>query len=165
MVAQEQRRLRSFIARLNPRGRRVVDHETGLRARLTDLVDRLQGQWRARVELKVGDDVEFAVSPSLVDDLYHIVHEAAANAARHGDAAAVQVELFREVDTVHVIVSDDGRGFSFHGDFDHARLAAAGLGPRSLMDRAAALGGSLSIHSSDLGARVDIALPLTRRES
>ena len=166
MVAQEQRRLRSFIARLNPRGgRRIVDHEAGLRASLTDLVDRLQGQWRSRVELKVGDDVDLAVSAALVDNLYHIVHEAAANAARHGNASTVRVEVFREGDTAHVIVSDDGRGFSFRGDFDHAGLVAAGVGPRSLMDRAAALGGSLSIHSSDLGARLDIALPLTRRES
>ncbi|PYM15251.1 MAG: hypothetical protein DMD81_15600, partial [Candidatus Rokuibacteriota bacterium] len=163
MVTEEHRRLRASLAGLTTRGHGMLHREPGLKARLGGLVERLQAQWRAQVNLKMGDDVEFAMSPPLGDHLYHIVHEAATNALRHGNASTIGVDVFREDDTVHVLVTDDGRGFPWEGDRPHAALVAAGVGPRSLLDRTAALGGAVSIHSSDAGARVHLILPFAGR--
>lgn len=46
------------------------------------------------------------------------------------------------------------------GRYDHASLAARRLGPVTLRERAAALGGSRTLESTEAGARLEIALPL-----
>ena len=69
-----------------------------------------------------------------------------------------------EGDQVRVIVADDGRGFRFHGHYDHATLAEMKLGPVTLKERIVSLGGSLSIDSSESGARLEIVLPVARAE-
>jgi signal transduction histidine kinase len=55
-------------------------------------------------------------------------------------------------------VSDDGRGFPFTGSYNHDSLAASHVAPRSLFDRVTALGGQLSIESSERGSRVEMVL-------
>jgi len=65
-------------------------------------------------------------------------------------------------DQVRVIVADDGRGFRFHGHYDHATLTEMKLGPVTLKERIVSLGGSLSIDSSESGARLEIVLPVAR---
>jgi signal transduction histidine kinase len=71
----------------------------------------------------------------------------------------VHVAVAREDGHVHVAVSDNGRGFPFEGDYDHAKLDAQQLGPVMLKERVKALGGTLAIHSTRAGARLDIRLP------
>ena len=61
---------------------------------------------------------------------------------------------------VRITVADNGRGFPFRGDYDHAALTALRLGPVTLKERVAALGGTLAIASTESGARLEIALPL-----
>jgi len=70
------------------------------------------------------------------------------------------VDLDVENGELHIIVADDGHGFPFRGRYEHAALAQARLGPASLRDRAASLGGTLTIDSEASGSRVEIALPL-----
>src|SRR5262249_41100532 len=84
MVTAEPHRLRSVLAALTTRGHGLLHREADVKVRLEGLVERLQAQWRAQINLKLGDDVACAVSPALGDHLYHIVHEAASNALRHG---------------------------------------------------------------------------------
>ena len=62
--------------------------------------------------------------------------------------------------TKHCTFDRFGHGFPFRGRYDHAALAEARLGPASLRDRAASLGGTLTIDSEGSGSRVEIALPL-----
>jgi len=56
-------------------------------------------------------------------------------------------------------VADNGRGFPFEGRYDLASLDRAGQGPRTLKERVAALGGSLTIESSPAGATIEARLP------
>jgi signal transduction histidine kinase len=60
------------------------------------------------------------------------------------------------------VVADDGRGLSFHGRREHAALSAGGGGPVSLWSRVDALGGTLTIDSSERGVHLEILLPLER---
>jgi signal transduction histidine kinase len=62
-------------------------------------------------------------------------------------------------------VADDGRGFPFEGEYDLHALAASGMGPASLRDRIAALGGSLHLHSSRDGSRLEMTVPLQEDRS
>jgi signal transduction histidine kinase len=61
--------------------------------------------------------------------------------------------------TSPLTVSDDDCGFPLRGRFDHRTLTKMNLGPASLRERAAALGGHLMIDSTASGSRVGIAVP------
>jgi signal transduction histidine kinase len=94
-----------------------------------------------------------------------MVHEAVVNALKHGDPSRIRVDLDAEGSVLRIRVADDGHGFSFRGRYDHAALAEARLGPASLRDRAASLGGTLTIDSEGSGSCVEITLPLTPKLS
>ena len=66
---------------------------------------------------------------------------------------------------MYLVVADDGGGFPFRGRYDHARLAASNVGPVSLRERVASLGGQMAIESGETGARVEILLQPPLREA
>ena len=91
-----------------------------------------------------------------------MVRESLANAARHGGAAHVEVEIAAAGDGLAVRVTDDGRGFPFSGRYDLAELERRDMGPRTMRARIAALGGDLVIESSNQGSRLEMKLPRQR---
>jgi signal transduction histidine kinase len=60
-------------------------------------------------------------------------------------------------------VTDNGHGFPFEGEYDDATLTSLHLGPVMLKERVGSLGGTLAIHSTTAGARLDIRLPCGTR--
>jgi signal transduction histidine kinase len=70
------------------------------------------------------------------------------------------VEVDAHDGRVIIMVADNGRGFSFQGRYDLAALTCMNMGPATLKERIASLGGTLSIESSPAGARLEIALPI-----
>jgi signal transduction histidine kinase len=97
--------------------------------------------------------------PSIVEStIYRIVQEALTNVARHAHAQNVGVVLECAGPHVTVIVEDDGRGFD-----PAAAAAAAGtthFGLRGIRERAALLGGTLTIESAGGATTVFVSLPL-----
>jgi signal transduction histidine kinase len=85
---------------------------------------------------------ELRVSEGCRRDLLRIVREAIANAARHGEAGRVVISVARSSSGLELSVIDDGRGLSDRV----GRVAAEGFGIASMRDRAAVLGGQLTIH-------------------
>lgn len=164
LIVDEQRDLRFFVhaSKLAPFGLTVGS--AGLNTTLRQLITRLEGLWSLRVELHLDrkDDRSFDM---LAYDICFIVQEALVNAARHAAASEVRVAVGRENGTVHVAVTDNGRGFPFEGDYDHARLDALQLGPVMLKERVKSLGGTLAIHSTAAGASLDIRLPRRHAET
>jgi signal transduction histidine kinase len=163
LIVDEQRNLRGFIrlSKLAPLG--LAAGSAGLNTTLRHLVTRLEGLWGLRVELHLErqDDRSF---DTLAYDICFIVQEALVNAARHASASEVRVAVGRENGKVHVAVTDNGGGFPFAGDYDHAKLDALHLGPVMLKERVKSLGGTLSVHSSPAGASLDIRLPLPHQD-
>jgi signal transduction histidine kinase len=158
-LAIEQRELRIFIDSLKPH--EVARDENALLVNLDALKERVALEWKVPLTIRVGprvaaipDAVERAVPP--------MVHEAVVNALKHGDPSRIRVDLDVENGALRIIVADDGHGFPFRGRYDHTALAEARLGPASLRERAASLGGTLSIDSEASGSRVEITLPLAQ---
>jgi signal transduction histidine kinase len=87
-----------------------------------------------------------------------MVHEATVNALKHAHPSRVAVDVDAADGHVRIAVTDDGRGFPFRGRYNHETLAASRVAPRSLFDRVSALGGTLSIESTDRGSRVEMLL-------
>jgi two-component system NarL family sensor kinase len=83
---------------------------------------------------------------------YWIGVEALTNAARHSGARRCAVDLRAYSDALVLIVADDGHGLD--------PSLPSGVGLRSMRERAAEVGGSVLIRSTDEGAEVVARLPL-----
>jgi signal transduction histidine kinase len=156
VLEQDQRELRTLVRELRPHDPR--DGEAILAAELRRTIERFPLEWGLAVALEV--PAPFAVPARLAHDLCRIVNESLSNAARHGAASRAEVTLARRNGFVDLRVSDNGRGFPFAGRYDLAALDRAGVGPRTLKERARTLGGTLAVDSSRSGATVEIRLPV-----
>ena len=125
---------------------------------LSELARRLEGQWGARVELALRAS-EAGVSSPNIEGVRDLLQEVVSNAVRHGHASVVRVEIFPEKRGTAIIVNDNGSGFPFRGYYDHGALMRNRLGPWTLRERVATMGGSLAVWSTDSGSRLEIQLP------
>ena len=156
-----QVRLEAAVTELDRAIRDLRNYIFGLRPGI--LADRqlsqVIAQLAADVEEKAGISVAVEVDPRLAADLsgaagdiVQLVREALSNVARHSGAATCRVSLLRDEAGAILVIEDDGNGFD-----DRGTTPGQGLG--NLRDRAAKLGGSLSISSSAGGTRVEMTLP------
>ncbi len=159
VLLEAQRDLRTFIQQLKPGLTRVKTPDFGLADELRALAERLSRRWSLKVSCSV-DPPGARVSAALAQQIFWIIGEGAANAKKHGRSSGIDVEVQARDGWVTISIGDDGRGFPFRGHYDHAALARGDLGPATLRERIAALGGKLAIDSSAAGARLDITLPL-----
>lgn len=160
LLTAQQRDFRFFIQELKPQPRR--EGEVSLAFQVTELVHRIELEWGLRAELRAGG-LEEPIPESLAREVYNVIREALVNAARHGEASAVRLEIRKEgeagEDRLCITVADNGRGFPFQGRLSHAELAEHRLGPRNLFERVSSLQGTLNLESGAEGARLEIALP------
>ncbi len=160
LIGTEQRDLRSHIQHLKPAAADLPADVFDLPARLEELATRIRHQWELSVEINTIPAAP-RTTRRLSRELYFVVHEALINAVRHAGASSLSADLTFEPDRVHIVVSDDGQGFSFRGVYDHDTLREMKRGPVTLRERITELGGTLSIDSRETGARLEIDLPLT----
>ncbi|HEX8169828.1 MAG TPA: sensor histidine kinase [Thermoanaerobaculia bacterium] len=154
VIASAQKELRWFIDELRPANVQAESSD-----RLASLSDRIRSQWPLEVHQEIASVVH-VLPPALRHEIYALVHEAVANAARHANAKSASVLVDVDGGAVRIDVSDDGDGFPFHGRYDLRSLVAANQGPRTLKERVTSLGGSMIIDSSAAGARLEIRVPL-----
>jgi signal transduction histidine kinase len=142
---------------------RALDESRRAIAALTRAVDEPLDvalvQAAEEVAGRVGTQVRFEgargleVSPDMREALIRIVREAVTNAARHGGAGRVHIELANG-NGLRLRVTDDGTGFE-PGD---TREGAFGL--VSMRERAEALGGSFRLESErGEGTAIEVVLP------
>lgn len=90
--------------------------------------------------------------------LYRAAQEALTNAQRHAGARTIWLDVRLAGDQVVLTAADDGRGFP-------ADLNGGGFGLRGLQERAAQLGGQLSLEARPGGgAQLSFSIPLTAAE-
>jgi signal transduction histidine kinase len=117
---------------------------------------------RLQLDVHVRADAAVAVTAKTAEALLRIVGEALVNAARHGGARIAVVEL-RDGAPARLLVRDDGCGF----DPDPACIPDGAFGLVSMRERAAAVGGVLTIRSrprdrgagADAGTAIEVVLP------
>jgi signal transduction histidine kinase len=126
------------------------------RATTREALDAVADELRARFEIAITVDGGLRTEPApyVREDLSRIAREAIANSARHGGAQYVIVSLRQDAEGITMRVSDDGRGISAESGDDE------GFGLGSMRERAAALGGQLSIkRSGKRGTELEVAIP------
>ncbi|GAB4546847.1 MAG: hypothetical protein Fur002_22280 [Anaerolineales bacterium] len=83
------------------------------------------------------------------EDLYWIIAEALNNSLKHAQARHVTISFAREKNEIEVKVTDDGAGF------ETEKIRAGGFGMKSMAERAALIGGTLTVTSTlGVGAQV-----------
>ncbi|MEV0895958.1 histidine kinase [Actinoplanes sp. NPDC049802] len=127
--------LREFVRGLHPA---VLDNR-GLDAALSGIAAR------APVPVRVEVDVQPRCSPAVEAIAFFTVSEALTNVAKHAGASHARVRAHRAGDRLRIEVHDDGAG--------GAGIAAGG-GLSGLAQRAAAVDGTMSVHSPAGGPTV-----------
>jgi two-component system, NarL family, sensor histidine kinase LiaS len=142
---------RSLIFALRP----AALDDRGLVPALRDLAAAAYDRQGLRVDLGIGGERRLPLAHEQA--LFRIVQEALANVARHSGVRAAQVVLSYGDDQVELMVRDEGRGFD-----RSAPRGARSIGLESMAERAAALGGSLTVESaSEGGTTLTVTLPVT----
>jgi len=126
------------------------------------------GKVQERTDLKVRVDItgdEILISSALKIAIFRIVQEALNNITKHAQAKDVYIQLEYRLKQVVVSVRDDGDGFDLATvRMSHARRPSLGLA--GMQERAALMGGEVSIQSSPgQGTLVEAKLPLESEES
>ncbi len=109
-------------------------------AALRRYIDLLTADGAFEVELEIDRGVRLAPDEQI--EVFRIVQEGLANARRHADAGRAWVTVGRRGADRLVTVRDDGHGF----DADHESYAGQGL--KNIRERAAMIGGVLSLAST-----------------
>jgi signal transduction histidine kinase len=140
---------RSLIFALRP----AALDDRGLAPALRDLATAAKERQGLDIDLRISGERRLPLEHE--QTLFRIVQEALANVTRHSGVHVAQVALRYEDSRVTLTVRDQGRGF----DPATARNARS-LGIHSMGERAAEMGGSLTVESTpDRGTTVAVTLP------
>lgn len=129
--------------------------EIGLQQTITNELKTLQNLGQFKTSLQVNGDVyKLDNQKSIV--LFRMVQEALHNALKYSKASSISVELHYEPTVFKLAVCDDGVGF----DQQLQNPNETGIGLKNIKNRAALLGGNISVNSSPgNGTKIYIAIP------
>lgn len=158
VIVAGQGRLRRIVDGLNLSYETPPAQVAPGEASLAGLCAHLADQWG--VHVSVEEEPGHCLPPGILEEFGHMVREGVANAVRHGGASTVLVRVLVERGLLRVVISDNGAGFPVRGRLDQAAECRSGGAPRSLARRVEALKGAMSVHSTEAGVCVDIAVPV-----
>jgi len=143
LAAQQEARY-AILALSSAAGRSPFD--AGLRR----YVDFLTADGALEVELEI--DPTIVLGPDEQIEVFRIVQEGLANARKHAGATRAWVQIEERAGERFVLVRDDGVGFEQTNE-------GAGQGLRNMRERAASIGGTLTLRSTPgSGTALEIAL-------
>jgi signal transduction histidine kinase len=157
-IQRVQQELRALIESLHTDDVSPSVPVTRFAGRLADVRNAVAAAWQTSVDMCVTGSLE-PIAADVVEHTIDIVQEAATNAARHGGASRISVDVDLGSDVVALRVADNGRGFEMYGQYDLSSLVELDAGPAMLRERIGALGGSLVLVSTAEGSRVEIEYP------
>ena len=142
--------MRLLIYELRPPVLEQVGLEGALRARL----EAVEGRSGLDTHFMSEGQIEF--EREIQENLYGIAREALNNSLKHARASTLNVSLEAGRSSIRLEISDDGLGFDPNGDYHEG-----GMGIRSMEERAAQIGGQLSI-SSKPGEGTNVVVEVVR---
>ena len=153
LVEQVEAQLRRLAHELRP----TILDDLGLKPAIEFLANGISKRTRRSVVVTaaIGKRLPGAVETAM----YRIVQEALTNVIKHAQAAQAVVHLVRHRDALVCSIADNGRGFDVKARTTTKH--SQGLGLIGMRERAAGLGGTLSIDSSPgRGTTLKIVGPL-----
>lgn len=118
------------------------------------LVKGLQQNWGIEVEFSVEpEEDQLDIPPEVTLQLVRILNESFSNVIHHAKASKVRVALLRTDRIIALTIEDNGAGF------DASAVPASCMGFRIMRERAASVGGSLTVISDEGGTTVFVDIP------
>lgn len=146
--------IRGFVYDLRP----TLPAPEDLRRALGEVAGEVRRTGTTSVSVEVADEV--LLQSEAAADVVAIVREALSNVQRHAAATRALVHLTVHAETLRLVIADDGHGFDAHG-----RRTRRQHGLSNIRDRAAALGGRVTVRSRPgRGTRIIVDLPLDAGE-
>jgi signal transduction histidine kinase len=128
--------------------------QVDLRELIQSLVDNMKRHTDIEASL-VYDIGDFVVKDDLKINIYRIVQEGINNILKHAEAQKVSVVVEADVDGLHVVITDDGRGFS------SSMAGTRGVGITNILNRVESYNGRVFIESQPgPGCKIDITVPI-----
>ena len=161
VLAEEQKRVRKLMGNghtnIPPR---IAPRNIDLAANGKRLVAELIACWHCEIPLQVTPKGA-KVSADVARDLDLILAEAVANAAKHGRASRVAINLERCAETLDIQVLDNGRGFPrLSGTYSGDALKALQTRPHSICERVEQMAGHVTLATSSAGSQLRIQFPV-----
>ncbi len=130
----------------------------GLPGGLQDLAAATEQMFGIHCELDIDESVEIE-NRETASHLYRITQEALHNAARHGKARYIAIQLKQEAPFIRLTIEDDGIGMP-------ETTSTSGMGLKTMEYRTILIGARLKIDSrSNEGTRITVLLPHALRDS
>lgn len=126
----------------------------GLEAALKGLCDNTAKYSSLKFDFRYIRESNHTLNFDVTVAVFRIVQEGINNILKHASAHHVELNVVDTDDSIYVLLKDDGKGFN------RAERATAGLGLRSMTERAKLLGGSVDIFSDAEGTVVEAHIPL-----
>jgi signal transduction histidine kinase len=160
LLVEEQRHIRTFVEQSQTDGYDASDQRFVL-SDLQAFIDHLKRLWSCDIDFDGGGS-KFEIPIALGRALKAIVAESVANAVVHGNAKQITISIANARNSIGLQIKDNGSGLNdLNGAFDDRQLDTQGIGPRSLRERIAGLGGLLRLTSSPQGVELYIELPVS----
>jgi signal transduction histidine kinase len=155
MAQQALKEMRWLIYELRPALIEEVGLVNALQRRL-ELVER-----RAGVAVEFESKAMQELDTALENSIYQIAQEALNNTLKHAGATFITVRMSMDARHFRLEIQDDGKGFDLV-----AVKETAGLGLASMQERAAQLGGTLTITTKPgQGTRIQLNVPHSKEPS
>jgi len=152
VVYQALKDMRLLVFQLRP----PVLEKEGLVEAIRQRLDAVEK--RAGMEARLIGDPQLSLPIEVSEELYSITLEALNNVLKHAETDSVNVSVHSDGEILTLEVVDDGRGFDLESVQD-----GGGMGLGTMPERAARLGGDLTIESvPDQGTSVKVTVPLTQ---
>src|SRR5262249_52492786 len=152
LLAREQRRIREFVDEIFPKP--TAESSAILGRDLQRQLEETAQYWNCKTSFSVVPP-DTTVPKPLAGQLTLLLAEAVANAARHGGASNIEVVMEKAERSLVINIRDNGKGFSGQPTEEtREELLIAGTEATSVRERVCALGGSLTISSSQAGAEL-----------
>ena len=156
-AAHRLRSVASELRELMTERRLTVLEDLGLIPALEWLAERIQERTNVTVELDIRGDGAARVPRDVELHVYRIAQQALDNALVHARPSRIQISIDIEAERVDLEVVDDGAGIE--PGAEGRALRAGRVGIADMRQRAAAIGGALSIGRREGGTVVALRWP------
>ena len=121
-------------------------------------VDEYGKRGQVKVSLSIDEPIE-RLPREVEIALFRVLQETLTNVYRHAAAQAVDVRIVCQDGSVHLTVSDDGKGIPEDVLTRFRGGAAPGIGLAGMRERLAEFGGQINVESSGAGSVVEAVIP------